>query len=525
MTCLSADAHSPTCSFDKSDRVFVLMVARAEILLQSLDPAARIIEIGPSYNPIAPKRDGWNTKTVDVAPRAELVEKYRASNVNLDLIEEVDFIWRGGPLSSAVPAHCHGAFDALIASHVIEHTPNLVDFLNSAAMLLAPTGNMLLAIPDKRFCADYFRPLTSTGDILAAHKGQRTRHTNKTLFDYHSRSALARYQHPWDEKPEWHQCWGQSRVDEIMLWYPLEQAYSLFDGINEDNTSAYVDAHAWVFTPANFELVVLELARLKLIDWQVDKIGPALGCEFFVRLRRGGAEAAAALAAPDLLERRLALLRHALYETKQQISYFAFSEPPRDPALKQADVASPSPGAEYPMMRSILEEAAVDRDPENERARIALAADLDAAQQTQAELVAQLAAVNSYCAAVLRDLARTKNTCDVLEMEAAQWFEAVLAITPNHDPLARRSRSSFLQKLLRRFGLHPDRGTVGLANHARDSGNWALAVRYYRDALDLDPDDPEIWMQCGDALEKAGKKSVAEVAYKRSGKLRSQAPR
>ena len=58
-----------------------------------------------------------------------------------------------------------------------------------------------------------------------------------------------------------------------------------------------------------------------------------------------------------------------------------------------------------------------------------------------------------------------------------------------------------------------------LAKHARDAEKWELAVRYYRDALDFDPDDPEIWAQCGLALEKAGKTQEAELAYQKSREL------
>ena len=38
---------------------------RDQILLAPVARGAHIIEIGPSYNPIAPKAAGWNTKTLD----------------------------------------------------------------------------------------------------------------------------------------------------------------------------------------------------------------------------------------------------------------------------------------------------------------------------------------------------------------------------------------------------------------------------------------------------------------------------
>ena len=117
-------------------------MSRAARLLAPIDRSARIIEIGPSYSPIAPRGDGWNTTTVDHATRADLVEKYTGHpGVDVSRIEEVDFVWTGGPLSDAVPSHLHGTFDAFIASHVIEHTPDLLGFLDAAATLVSQTGS------------------------------------------------------------------------------------------------------------------------------------------------------------------------------------------------------------------------------------------------------------------------------------------------------------------------------------------------------------------------------------------------
>jgi Flp pilus assembly protein TadD len=62
---------------------------------------------------------------------------------------------------------------------------------------------------------------------------------------------------------------------------------------------------------------------------------------------------------------------------------------------------------------------------------------------------------------------------------------------------------------------------MALANHARDAGKWELAVRYYRDAIEVAPDDPEIWLQCGQALKQAGRTSEAEIAYQRARDLTS----
>ena len=41
------------------------MSTRADILLAPIARSVRIIEIGPSFNPLAPRSAGWNTRVVD----------------------------------------------------------------------------------------------------------------------------------------------------------------------------------------------------------------------------------------------------------------------------------------------------------------------------------------------------------------------------------------------------------------------------------------------------------------------------
>lgn len=131
-------------------------------LLSTSDRSSRIVEIGPGYNPVAPKAGGWRTYVVDCADRPALRAKYSAAAVDLDAIEDVDTIWQEGPLDEAMPAELRGGFDTLIASHVIEHAPDFAGFLLAAQRLVRPGGSVALAIPDRRFCFDFFRPPSST---------------------------------------------------------------------------------------------------------------------------------------------------------------------------------------------------------------------------------------------------------------------------------------------------------------------------------------------------------------------------
>jgi glycosyltransferase involved in cell wall biosynthesis len=54
------------------------------------------------------------------------------------------------------------------------------------------------------------------------------------------------------------------------------------------------------------------------------------------------------------------------------------------------------------------------------------------------------------------------------------------------------------------------------ADRARDSRDWSSAARCYREALDLRPDNPVIWVQYGHALKESGNLPEAERAYRTS---------
>ena len=142
---------------------------------------------------------------------------------------------------------------------MIEHTPDLIAFLNSAAALLKVDGVVTLAIPDKRYCFDYFQPLTTTGQLLAAHAEQRSRHTRRIAFDHRAYAV----------KNGGVGAWGQQPTKELRFFHTIGQARNLFDSIQKQED--YVDLHAWHFTPASFELLLLELARLGETNWYVDR--------------------------------------------------------------------------------------------------------------------------------------------------------------------------------------------------------------------------------------------------------------
>jgi predicted SAM-dependent methyltransferase len=307
------------------------MPTRNEILLEPIDRSMKIVEIGPSFSPVAPKSAGWDVRSIDHLPRDALIEKYRgAAGVDIARIEEVDFVWTGGELSSAIPRELHGSFDAVIASHVIEHAPDLIAFLASLATLLKPCGIVALAVPDKRYCFDYFKPLTMTGEVLAAHAQSRTRHTRSNGFNEVAYNASNNGTIAWSQEP----------IGDLRLIHSLAEAYDCFQAMSEAADAPYRDMHAWRFTPASFRLLMLELAWIGVCDWKVERSGPAEGCEFLAWLRRGGYEAVRSLSSAVFAQRRLDLLKETLLDIGEQVDLLSGGDEQRAQSGKARDTVT-----------------------------------------------------------------------------------------------------------------------------------------------------------------------------------------
>jgi hypothetical protein len=286
------------------------MEDRSAMLLRGIRRDSKVLELGPSISPMAPRSGGWNVTVVDHASQEELIEKYRNDvHVNVANIERVDHVWRGGALHEAIPRKLHGTYDVLIASHVIEHIPDPIAFFNSAAKLVNPGhGVLALAVPDKRWCFDALKQVSTTGQMLEAHLQRRQRHSAATRFDA---SAYVVFDGN-------RTSWGREPLPDLYLPDTLDHAFQEFQAWSADPDAPYVDCHAWHFTPASFQLNILELAACHLCDWHIDWLSPRPTVEFFTQMRPG-AETFASPAERD--QKRLSLLKQILLEVREQTDW------------------------------------------------------------------------------------------------------------------------------------------------------------------------------------------------------------
>lgn len=239
------------------------------------------LEIGPSHNPVAPKRLGYKVHIMDHVSTDELRAKYAghaALGVDIGNIEEVDFVWRGQPLEELVGGKSR--YDWIIASHVIEHLPDPVRFFQQCAAILKPDGRLSLIVPDKRYCFDYFGQITSTGEWLDAYAERRVRPTPGKVFDHIANAA----------RRNGAIAWSAEARGALELNHTFAQARALWESAQG---SDYIDVHSWRFTPESFRLIVSDLRGLGMIEFGVHLEFDTSGCEFYVTMERAAPAPAA----------------------------------------------------------------------------------------------------------------------------------------------------------------------------------------------------------------------------------------
>ncbi|MCH7803350.1 MAG: methyltransferase domain-containing protein [Acidobacteria bacterium] len=247
---------------------------RKEKVLRHINKNGHGVEIGPSHSPVAPKKEGYKVHIIDHMSREQLIAKYKDHHVNLENIEEVDFVWRGENYSELTGKDKY--YDWIIASHVIEHTPDLLGFLNDCDTILKDDGVISLAVPDKRYCFDHYRPITGISQIIDSHFQKTIIHTPGTVAEYYLNVVSKAGNIAWDS----------SATGRYNFVHSLEDA---LQGMKSAlNKNAYLDVHAWCFVPHSFRLIVHDLFRLGLIPFQEVGFFQTEGCEFYVTLGRNG---------------------------------------------------------------------------------------------------------------------------------------------------------------------------------------------------------------------------------------------
>lgn len=259
-------------------------MTRLEKLLQYIDPANQTgLEIGALTRPVITQAMG-PVRYVDHCSTAELRAKYQTDpNIDETTIVEVSYVWGEQPLAEVVGGE---KFDYIVASHVIEHVPDMVGWLRELADVLKPGGVLSLAIPDKRWSFDCRRENSHFGQMVQAFVEGRRRPNLGQVVDHFSNEVQADSQALWDGRASLASLHNVRQIDEFDVMRSEERLRAYQHAITEEQL--YLDVHCNTFTPYSFFELLRQLATIGLLDYRVLQFHdtPTNDFEFFVVLQR-----------------------------------------------------------------------------------------------------------------------------------------------------------------------------------------------------------------------------------------------
>jgi predicted SAM-dependent methyltransferase len=265
------------------------------------------VEFGPLSRPLIRKSES-DIYYVDQCSTEQLKEKYRGDpNVNPDDLVDVDFVWGSDPapvmLRTIVPV------DYVVASHVIEHVPDLIGWLHEMHDILRIGGSLVLVVPDKRFTFDVYRRTSAIEEIRAAYAERRRRPGLRCIMDHFANVVQA---------DTW-ALWDNYEVVEKLPFYHDPGYLAL--GADHFAEGRYVDVHCWVFTSWSFLDTVGQIVADTGLGFDLQYFQTTLprDLEFYVRLvrvdqsrtdwRKAAAEARADALWPDRIGRAVEFSR------------------------------------------------------------------------------------------------------------------------------------------------------------------------------------------------------------------------
>lgn len=249
-----------------------MLINNNKIMPDIIPEVHRGIELGALHHPVVDK--GFKSiRYIDHASTEDLIIKYKTdAAVDLNNLVDVDYVWNGEPLRPLLGDYVD--LDFAVASHVMEHVANPIHWINEIHSVLSPGGIIGLALPDKRFCFDYKRRLTSPADMIDAYLLNFARPTPRMVFDHYSNAVHL----------EGVIAWGEPQDPSLMKnVHSLEEAYEKARQAAVEGN--YLDIHCLVFTPTSFLNCIEVIGALGLLPFQIVEFYDSVGYEFCVVLQ------------------------------------------------------------------------------------------------------------------------------------------------------------------------------------------------------------------------------------------------
>ena len=152
---------------------------------------------------------------------------------------------------------------------ILSLLPDLITFLQDCEKLLKTGGILSLVVPDKNFCFDIYKPLTTTGHIPQAFIEKRKRHSTGIIYDDHALHAT---------KNNGQCAWpGDMSEKGLTFMHTVDEAKTIMDDFL--NSDKYIDVHA-------FMKILQDLQKLCMVSFFTEYSSPSNGLEFYVSLKK-----------------------------------------------------------------------------------------------------------------------------------------------------------------------------------------------------------------------------------------------
>lgn len=213
----------------------------------------KTLEISPYHSALC---NGASVKYFDVYSQQELQERAKNDpNLTENHVKGIPFIHYVDKFANlkSIPE----TFEFICSSHVIEHTPDIVQHLLDVYDLLDVNGKYLFFMPDKRYCFDHYIPQKSIADVIEAHMQKRKKHTFKSLLEQRLLISHNSPERHWNNDHSY-----DVKVDRINI-----------NDLFELSKGDYIDLHAWQMHDNDFKKIFDQLKDLNLIPntFQLEK--------------------------------------------------------------------------------------------------------------------------------------------------------------------------------------------------------------------------------------------------------------
>jgi SAM-dependent methyltransferase len=251
-----------------------IVPTRRDKILANLDlMSLNGIEIGALATPLVCPQEG-EIFYVDHADVDTLRKKYaNDASVNKSEIVNVNAVWGMQTLEDCIGKD--KKVNYVVASHVVEHVPDLITWLAEIHSVLKPNGSLRLAVPDRRYTFDYLRSESYIFDVLDAFVRKARVPLPRVILENHHLSCVIDVNRAWN---------GTLDLMHLVRHNSIQNGLAVAKDVLSNGT--YHDTHCWVFTPVSFVELCIAMAELDLFFYVCDYFieTPLNEFEFYVSM-------------------------------------------------------------------------------------------------------------------------------------------------------------------------------------------------------------------------------------------------